>query len=42
MKEMHFLATTEAPASDNLDRGRFRDHYTNDVSFRFYIFYLHS
>jgi hypothetical protein len=29
---MHFLATTEAPASDNLDRGRFRDHYTNDVS----------
>ena len=37
MKEMHFLATTEAPASDNLDRGRFRDHYTNDVSFRFYI-----
>jgi hypothetical protein len=23
-------ATTEAPASDNLDRGRFRDHYTND------------
>lgn len=28
--EMHFLATTEAPVNDNLDRGRFRDHYTND------------
>merc|ERR1712127_1095 len=28
--EMHYLATSEAPASDNLDRGRFRDHYTND------------
>jgi hypothetical protein len=28
---MHFLATTEAPVNDNLDRGRFRDHYTNDV-----------
>lgn len=27
---MHYLATSEAPASDNLDRGRFRDHYTND------------
>jgi hypothetical protein len=27
---MHFLAGPEAPVSDNLDRGRFRDHYTND------------
>jgi len=29
-KEMHYNTPVETPTIDNLDRGRFRDHYTND------------
>jgi hypothetical protein len=30
--EMHYLSSApETSASDNLDRGKFRDHYTNEV-----------
>ena len=34
LSEMSFyIAPNEQVAGDNLDRGKFRDHYTNDVSF---------
>jgi hypothetical protein len=32
--EMHYLTSApETSVSDNLDRGKFRDHYTNEVIF---------
>lgn len=33
---MHFVTAPEPSTSDNLDRGKFRDHYTNEVS----LYYL--
>ena len=40
--EMHYLSNVDTPSSDNLDRSKFRDHYTNevkkDLNFKFNFF----
>ncbi len=32
---MHYLSNVDTPSSDNLDRSKFRDHYTNEVNTNF-------